>query len=314
MSSIIDSYNPERNIHDFWEILEAQWAAGAPRAIDVDGRPVFKDRTTVFDFFHTQGIFFERQLCNLSETKVTEFCSFFNLEKTAMIDIIRGLMTVKQRRAQKRYEFLQRANFEKLDKILALEAQVDTLKRERAEDQSHAQKREKILQQISAEKDDKLVNLRAEFDTLKRKRQDDREMLTAMNSGVMPGSIEDVEEIRRLAKRLALDLKKQVENMRAEKERVELAEKILAQKREQAESTVPSGSPFLCAITQLLMVDPVILVGNGHTYERESIQQWLSNHNTCPKTNLVLDTTRLMPNHNLRQAIEDYVEAQILAD
>jgi hypothetical protein len=45
MSSIVDSYFPEREIHWFWSSLQEKWALGAPRASDVDGREVFDDMT-----------------------------------------------------------------------------------------------------------------------------------------------------------------------------------------------------------------------------------------------------------------------------
>jgi hypothetical protein len=62
---------------------------------------------------------------------------------------------------------------------------------------------------------------------------------------------------------------------------------------------------FKCQITRDIMSDPVITV-DGHSYEREAIQQWLSLHNTSPKTGVSLYTTRLFPNHALRSRIENW--------
>jgi hypothetical protein len=66
---------------------------------------------------------------------------------------------------------------------------------------------------------------------------------------------------------------------------------------------------FLCPITLTLMKDPHT-AADGHSYERRAIEAWLSSHNTSPVTNLPLTHTELVPNHALRQAIEDFVEAQ----
>ena len=57
---------------------------------------------------------------------------------------------------------------------------------------------------------------------------------------------------------------------------------------------------FLCAITLEVMHTPV-LAADGHTYEREAIEEWLNGHRTSPKTGLTLT-----PNIALRQAIETY--------
>ena len=68
-----------------------------------------------------------------------------------------------------------------------------------------------------------------------------------------------------------------------------------------SEHAVPSG--MCCPITFEVMVDPV-MAADGHTYERASIETWLEQHETSPITNLVLDHTRLVPNHALRSSIE----------
>ena len=66
---------------------------------------------------------------------------------------------------------------------------------------------------------------------------------------------------------------------------------------------------FFCPITQDLMRDPV-LIGDGHTYEREAIEHWLSGHSTSPMTNAPLDSRQrnMVPNHTLRSMIVDFVE------
>jgi hypothetical protein len=102
MSSIVDSYIPEGDIQDFWNTLEEKWAAGAPRASDECGRPVFRDRTRVVQFFQAECILCQRHLCDLRENKVSAFQWFFKLEKAAMIDIIRGLRAAKERQQHPR--------------------------------------------------------------------------------------------------------------------------------------------------------------------------------------------------------------------
>ena len=68
---------------------------------------------------------------------------------------------------------------------------------------------------------------------------------------------------------------------------------------------------FYCPITFGLMQDPVI-AADGHTYEREAIEQWLMNHSTSPKTNLPLSSTNLIANIALRNTIRDMLAKQPL--
>ena len=78
---------------------------------------------------------------------------------------------------------------------------------------------------------------------------------------------------------------------------------------ESPEPMESDGPPvdFMCPITQDLMNDPVVCA-DGHSYERAAIVQWLSNHNTSPKTNVTLVHKNLTPNHTLRGAIEQWSE------
>jgi len=74
-------------------------------------------------------------------------------------------------------------------------------------------------------------------------------------------------------------------------------------------SSIPNE--FYCPITFGLMQDPVI-AADGHTYEREAIEQWLMNHSTSPKTNLPLTSSNLIPNIALRNTIRDMLAKQPL--
>ena len=68
-----------------------------------------------------------------------------------------------------------------------------------------------------------------------------------------------------------------------------------------SESAVPTA--MCCPITCEVMSDPV-MAADGHTYEKTAIEAWLAAHDTSPITNLVLDHKALVPNHALRQSIE----------
>ena len=62
---------------------------------------------------------------------------------------------------------------------------------------------------------------------------------------------------------------------------------------------------FQCPITQVRMTDPVTCM-DGHTYERTGIERWLKDHDTSPLTGVKLPSKLLLPNHSLRNAIEEY--------
>lgn len=51
-----------------------------------------------------------------------------------------------------------------------------------------------------------------------------------------------------------------------------------------------------------------MLTCDGHTYERASILEWLSKHNTSPKTGAELENKGLIPNHLIRGQIREYLE------
>jgi len=71
---------------------------------------------------------------------------------------------------------------------------------------------------------------------------------------------------------------------------------------------------ILCSITHQIMADPVILVGSGHTYEREAIASWLLKHDTDPLTNEKLpDATSksLTPNRAAKSRIMKFLEKRL---
>ena len=59
--------------------------------------------------------------------------------------------------------------------------------------------------------------------------------------------------------------------------------------------------------TQEFFVDPVI-ASDGQTYERSTIQKWMSQHNTSPFTREVLTSTQLYPNIVIQKITRAYVE------
>lgn len=64
-------------------------------------------------------------------------------------------------------------------------------------------------------------------------------------------------------------------------------------------------SQFECSISCDLMSDPVIC-SDGFTYDRQSIELWLSTHDTSPMTNTVLNSKALVPNVLLKELIDEY--------
>lgn len=60
---------------------------------------------------------------------------------------------------------------------------------------------------------------------------------------------------------------------------------------------------FICPITQIKMVDPV-LGSDGRTYERSAITEWLRTHTTSPITRESMTAASLTPNYALKSMIE----------
>lgn len=74
----------------------------------------------------------------------------------------------------------------------------------------------------------------------------------------------------------------------------------------------PHPPSFYCPISRQCMHDPVVLT-DGHTYERRYIEQWLESNSTSPVSGALLPSKTILPNHALRNAIEEYFE-QVLSD
>jgi hypothetical protein len=65
---------------------------------------------------------------------------------------------------------------------------------------------------------------------------------------------------------------------------------------------------MICPISSDIMRDPV-MCADGHTYERNTITEWVKRKATSPLTNQPLgEPVMLIPNHALRSLISSYVE------
>lgn len=64
---------------------------------------------------------------------------------------------------------------------------------------------------------------------------------------------------------------------------------------------------YVCSITNQIMLEPVT-AADGHTYEREAIEQWLETYDTSPITKNILEHKRLMPNQDMQAAILEFLD------
>jgi len=98
------------------------------------------------------------------------------------------------------------------------------------------------------------------------------------------------------------------------------AEKPMPAAKPKAEVRIPKPRPTLtevlqqleetlaCPISYEVMKDPVILCGDGNTYDRSSITEWLKTHKTSPMTNEPVSDTTLVPNKLVKSLIEELNE------
>ena len=71
---------------------------------------------------------------------------------------------------------------------------------------------------------------------------------------------------------------------------------------------VPIPKNYRCPISLCIMFNPII-TADGNTYEEEAIKNWFETGNlTSPATNQPLSNLHLIPNHNLRGAIRQFLE------
>jgi serine/threonine protein kinase len=83
---------------------------------------------------------------------------------------------------------------------------------------------------------------------------------------------------------------------------------------EDKKKAIPDG--FICPITQDVMKDPVILIADGHSYERKAILDWLQRGGRSPLTNEVIENknntatgweAHVIDNYSLKSAIESFL-------
>jgi hypothetical protein len=70
---------------------------------------------------------------------------------------------------------------------------------------------------------------------------------------------------------------------------------------------------YLCPISQQIMINPVVLIETGHSYEAANITRWLDTHSTCPMTGLQLHSKQLSSNRALRQLIAGWAATHGIA-
>ena len=65
----------------------------------------------------------------------------------------------------------------------------------------------------------------------------------------------------------------------------------------------------MCPIMCEIMKDPVLLMEDGHTYERVALEQWFATGaRTSPTTNAQLDSITLVPNLTVKRLIAAELE------
>ena len=69
---------------------------------------------------------------------------------------------------------------------------------------------------------------------------------------------------------------------------------------------------FRCPITKEILVEPYIMVDTGITYERSAIKKWLHDHNTCPLTNIQLNSKDIIKNKILETLIEEHISNNLI--
>ena len=67
---------------------------------------------------------------------------------------------------------------------------------------------------------------------------------------------------------------------------------------------------WFCPITHEVMINPVI-GSDGHTYEKDAIEKWLSINNSSPITKVSMRISQLIPNIALRNIIQDFTNLNI---
>ncbi|KAJ8425470.1 hypothetical protein Cgig2_001059 [Carnegiea gigantea] len=83
--------------------------------------------------------------------------------------------------------------------------------------------------------------------------------------------------------------------------------KDVAEKAREMATSIQMAPPnhFICPILEDVMEDPCV-ASDGYTYDRKAIELWLKENDTSPTTNFPLANKNLIPNYNLRYAIQEW--------
>jgi hypothetical protein len=73
------------------------------------------------------------------------------------------------------------------------------------------------------------------------------------------------------------------------------------------DSTAHLPRSLYCPIRQTPMCDPVLLLADGFSYEREAIVRWLKEKRTSPITGRRIEDASVVPNHAFRNTIAELI-------
>ncbi|KAJ1623485.1 hypothetical protein T492DRAFT_1054537 [Pavlovales sp. CCMP2436] len=87
---------------------------------------------------------------------------------------------------------------------------------------------------------------------------------------------------------------------------------VLAGRLAPAENAKPPPA-LVCSISYDIFDDPMMLVGDGHTYSRDCVTEWLKTHRTSPITNVALSSAQLalVTNIAVRQLVAGFREREL---
>lgn len=81
---------------------------------------------------------------------------------------------------------------------------------------------------------------------------------------------------------------------------------------EEEEYDEEAPAEYVCPITLSVMKVPVIVVGSGISYEKETISKWLKDHDTDPITGTKLENKTFIINYAIKKLIEDWKEKHVI--
>ncbi|KAL9654963.1 hypothetical protein ABK040_008752 [Willaertia magna] len=77
--------------------------------------------------------------------------------------------------------------------------------------------------------------------------------------------------------------------------------------KEHIENQKQELNKFLCPISKQIMTDPVMINETGQTYDRQSIEKWLTSNSTCPLSGKKLINKTITPNYFLKSFINEII-------